>query len=242
MGIVLLNTWYSNGTVFGLGMKHASRSRTQYGEQEPQGEFSFLPSSRESRVNGKLMNPPRATSDERIEPRRSTLFDKLIDPPNRASRAKPQGAAEVQAPETQLELISFMIVDDVIPSCHVAHTILRSLGIPASQIHTATSLTDALRILRSTPLNMIISDLNLKDGSGLDLLHTVRRDSETRHMPFVMVTNTPDAQDVAEAKRLGVSSCLVKPLSVTSLEEHIEYALRVRNPKHHTMNVKGLKD
>jgi len=221
-------------------MKHASRRSTQYREEEAQGEFSLLPSPPESHAHGAPMKPPKATSDEPTEQRRSTLFDKLIDPPSRASRAKAQGAAELQAPETQLELISFMIVDDVIPSCHVAHTILRSLGIPASQIHTATSLADALRILRSTPLNMIISDLNLKDGSGLDLLHTVRRDSETRHMPFVMVTNTPDAQDVAEAKRLGVSSCLVKPLSVTSLEEHIEYALRVRNPKHYAMNAKGV--
>jgi two-component system chemotaxis response regulator CheY len=103
---------------------------------------------------------------------------------------------------------------------------LRSIGIPAKQIFIATNLADAARIMRTACIQVIISDLNLRDGSGLDLLHSVRANADTKHMPFILVTNTPELEHVTEAKQLGVSSCLVKPLSVSNLQHHIEYAVR----------------
>jgi CheY-like chemotaxis protein len=136
---------------------------------------------------------------------------------------------EPPAPEPQINMLSYLIVDDVIPSCHVAQTILRALGVPAKKIFIANNLQDAHRVMRGNPIQVIISDLNLTDGSGLDLLHSIRTRGETRHLPFVLVTNSPELEYITEAKQLGVSSCLVKPLSVATLQLHIEYAIRSYN-------------
>lgn len=180
---------------------------------------------------GAALSNYEAPSEPKVVPpqRRSSLFDKPLN--YEATKAAPQKTATLTARnaphlEVQLELLSFLIVDDVIPSCHVVHTILRSIGIPAPQIFIATNLADAVRVMRTSSIQVVISDLNLQDGSGLELLHSIRANSETKHMPFVLVTNTPELDDVTEAKKLGVSSCLVKPLSVANLQQHIEYAIR----------------
>jgi two-component system chemotaxis response regulator CheY len=197
-----------------------SRGKLKGDDAVAQGPFCPLPGSA-LRQQTTPIEPPAQ--------RRSSLFDRPITSPTRtASTPKEVALSARNAPQLELhiELLSFLIVDDVIPSCHVVHTILRSIGIPANQIYIATNLADAVRVMRTTSIQVIISDLNLKDGSGLDLLHSIRANSETKHMPFVLVTNTPDLSHVTEAKKLGVSSCLVKPLSVSNLQHHIEYAVR----------------
>lgn len=207
-------------------------NKAKRGHSTALGEFCPLPAYTLDHTSFEVDNteaPARPTQE------RSSLFGE----PLRTPLAKPKPPArpvdstgpsttttDAPLPEIQINTLSYLIVDDVIPSCHVAQTILRALGVSAKKIYMASNLYDAQRLMRTTPIQVIISDLNLTDGSGLDLLHSIRTKAETRHIPFVLVTNTPELAHITEAKELGVSSCVVKPLSVANLQLHIEYAIR----------------
>jgi two-component system chemotaxis response regulator CheY len=195
-----------------------------------QGPFCLLPISSWLKPTNDVVD----TEAHSLSPQRSSS---LFDRPPTAKPTEPLAAKDASltprtAPhvEAQMELLSFLIVDDVLASCHVAHTILRALGIPAKQIHIATNLSEALRVIRTTSIQMIISDLNLKGESGLDLLEAIRARMETRHISFLLVTNQPNLKKIAEAKKLGVSSCVLKPLSIANLQQHIEYSLQAPQP------------
>ncbi len=196
--------------------------KAKQGLSVAQGPFCPLPAYPPNEGDHTETTPPPVQE-------KSSLFGQ----PLRIAPAKPvaptvpsKSPCDAPPPEVQINMLSYLVVDDVIPSCHVAQTILRALGVSAKKIFMANNLQEAHRLMRSNLIQVIISDLNLTDGSGLDLLHCIRATAETRHIPFVLVTNTPELEHITEAKELGVSSCLVKPLSVANLQLHIEYAIR----------------
>jgi CheY-like chemotaxis protein len=210
--------------------------RVKPGLSAAQGEFCPLPAYT---LDAPINEADNTEAPPSPEQERSSLFGAPLRIPSArpALPVRPVSATgtsttacESLLPEVPINMLSYLIVDDVIPSCHVAQTILRALGVSAKKIYIASNLYDAHRLMRSTPIQVIISDLNLTDGSGLDLLYSIRAKAETRHIPFVLVTNTPELAHITEAKELGVSSCLVKPLSVANLQLHIEYAIRACNP------------
>jgi two-component system response regulator len=73
----------------------------------------------------------------------------------------------------------------------------------------------ALALLAERPVlpRLLLLDLRLSTGTGLDLLATLRADSRTQQLPIVMFTSSQEQRDVAEAYRLGANSYVIKPLA-----------------------------
>jgi CheY-like chemotaxis protein len=138
----------------------------------------------------------------------------------------------VFAPRTpqQMELLiptlSFLVVDDVRCTCEVMITLLRSLGAKSSKLFSATTLFGAMQTVRCHTIDVIISDLNLRVGTGLDLFEAVKNSPQAGKVAFMLVTNEPDADEIKRAKEMGVTAVLLKPLSMANLSEHLGYALR----------------
>lgn len=81
---------------------------------------------------------------------------------------------------------------------------------------------DALKILKSEKVDFIISDWNMPNMTGLELLKAVRADSELSGLPFLMVTAESLKDNIVLAVKEGVSNYIVKPFTAEVLSEKIE--------------------
>ncbi|HND85779.1 MAG TPA: response regulator [Pseudobdellovibrionaceae bacterium] len=72
------------------------------------------------------------------------------------------------------------------------------------------------------PIGMIISDWNMPNSTGLDLLKRVRSDSRFSKMPFILVTAEAEQSQVVEAVKAGVSAYVVKPFTADQLKAKLE--------------------
>jgi CheY-like chemotaxis protein len=128
------------------------------------------------------------------------------------------------------EKLNFLVVDDVPAMCQITANQLRALG--ALDVQTAGNGADALRLLQSRPIDLVLSDWNMPLMDGLELLRQIRADARLAHIPMVMVTADADRERIAQAINSGVSDLLVKPYTRQRLEDKIAGALsrRVRTP------------
>lgn len=90
---------------------------------------------------------------------------------------------------------------------------------------------EALRICRSRPISLIISDLHKPFINGLELLRDLRADPITRHIPFMLVTATPSYDIHDQCNQLGGDGYLVKPVQIAhfvDMATSLVYLHRVR--------------
>lgn len=78
------------------------------------------------------------------------------------------------------------------------------------------------------PFGLVISDWNMPNSTGLDLLKRVRGDSRFKMLPFLMVTAEAEQHQVAEAIKSGVDNYVVKPFTKESFVEKIEAVYKKR--------------
>ena len=72
------------------------------------------------------------------------------------------------------------------------------------------------------PVELVISDWNMPNATGLDLLKRVRADSRYKGLPFLLVTAETETAQVKEAFAAGVSHFVVKPFTAETIREKLE--------------------
>lgn len=117
----------------------------------------------------------------------------------------------------------FMVVDDFESMRKVTEAQLRSLGV--DQVITANNGAEALRILGTRHVDVVLSDWNMPVMSGLSLLKAIRADAKLHALPFLMITAEAARERVAEAISCGISDLIVKPYTARHLAMRIEKAL-----------------
>lgn len=116
--------------------------------------------------------------------------------------------------------IPILVVDDFAAMRKVVKTCLKQLGF--ENIAEAEDGAKALEKLQSGEFKLVISDWNMPNMMGLDLLKAVRADSKLAKVPFVMVTAEAQKENVLEAAKAGVSNYIVKPFSADQLKSKLE--------------------
>ena len=101
-----------------------------------------------------------------------------------------------------------------------------SLEAEGYQVLTAPDCRRAEELLRGEGLDVVISDIHLPDGNGVDLLRMVRE--YDLDLPVVLMTGAPSVETAARALELGALSYLVKPTQVAELVQVVEKAVRLR--------------
>lgn len=110
------------------------------------------------------------------------------------------------------------------PSLRALHaSFLRSQGF--EYVFEAGDGIQAIDMLRVQPIDLIMSDWQLEELSGLDLLHTVRGSVAMTGMPFVMLTTKKDMPRVKSAINLGATDYLIKPFKTAQLGMKLVMAL-----------------
>lgn len=75
-------------------------------------------------------------------------------------------------------------------------------------------------------IGLIISDWNMPNCTGLDLLKRVRGDSRFKHLPFILVTAEAEKTQIVEALQSGVSGYVIKPFTPEALKKQLEEAFK----------------
>ena len=113
-----------------------------------------------------------------------------------------------------------LVVDDFTTMRKVIKNLLRQSGY--QNVAEAEDGVAALKELRSQKIDFIISDWNMPNMTGIELLRAVRADSELSSLPFLMITAESLKDNVLEAVKAGVSNYIVKPFTAEVLSEKIE--------------------
>lgn len=121
---------------------------------------------------------------------------------------------------------TYLVVDDFETMRQITTNQLRTLG--AEKILVAKDGVDALKVLRTQYVDVILSDWNMPVMTGLELLKAVRADERLRHLPFLMVTAEAERPRVEQAVANGVTALVLKPYAPGQLLERIEKALTAK--------------
>lgn len=116
--------------------------------------------------------------------------------------------------------IKILIVDDFATMRKVIRNLLKQSGY--ENIVEAEDGVNALKILKSQKIDFVVSDWNMPNMSGLELLKAVRADEDLKTLPFLMVTAEALQENVVAAVKAGVSNYIVKPFTSETLDEKIK--------------------
>ncbi len=118
--------------------------------------------------------------------------------------------------------LTYLVVDDFETMCEITASQLRRLGV--KKVHTAKDGSEALRLLHSHPIDMVLSDWDMPVMNGLELLKAMRADDKLFSRPLVMITAEADRSRIEEAIACGVTSMMLKPYSLAQLTTRLEKA------------------
>jgi CheY-like chemotaxis protein len=108
-----------------------------------------------------------------------------------------------------------LVVDDHGDTLRSMQLLLRRLGY---EVLAAENMTDALQIAEEQPFDILLSDIGLPDGSGLELLKRIR---QTRDVPALALSGFGMDEDVERSRDAGFSDHLIKPVSIDRLQAAI---------------------
>lgn len=116
--------------------------------------------------------------------------------------------------------LTVLLVEDDGFALKLAQSVLRNLGV--GHVILARDGAEAIRILdsKATRADLIISDWNMPNVTGLDLLRHVRK--TWQNMPFIMLTGRATEDFVVAAKDNGVNGYVIKPFSPDQLMKKIQ--------------------
>ncbi len=130
---------------------------------------------------------------------------------------------DVKSLPTLNKKTTFLVVDDFEVMRKVNVNQLRQLG--AESIYTAKDGAEAMRILHTHAVDIVLSDWNMPVMNGLELLKTMRADPKLHAIPLIMITAEAERHKVEEAVANGVTSLLLKPYSPSQLMARVGKAL-----------------
>lgn len=107
-----------------------------------------------------------------------------------------------------------MAVDD---SATVRQVLQMTLEGAGYEVVEAVDGKDALSKLAGTSVDMMVTDLNMPNMDGIDLIKHVRQSPGNRFMPIIMLTTESQPEKKQEGKAAGASGWIVKPFKPEQL-------------------------
>ena len=115
--------------------------------------------------------------------------------------------------------MTVLVVDDFVTMRRIVRKILRDLDF--QNIIEAEDGLAALEVLKTTKVDLVVSDWNMPRMTGLELLKEVRATDKIKDTPFLMVTAEAQKENIVEAVKAKVSNYIVKPFTAATLEEKL---------------------
>lgn len=115
--------------------------------------------------------------------------------------------------------MKILAVDDSATMRRIIRNQLKQSGY--EEVDEAANGREALSLLTKAPYDLLITDWNMPDMSGLDLVKEVRRSEPIKTIPILMVTTVSTKEDIVTALKAGVNGYVVKPFDTATLQAKV---------------------
>ena len=120
--------------------------------------------------------------------------------------------------------LRFLVVDDFSTMRRIVCNLLKESGF--TDIEEAEDGTSALHKLRNGKFDFVVSDINMPNMNGVQLLGEMKKDPSLKHIPVLMVTAEARKDDILAAAQLGAAGYVVKPFTKAILEDKVVFILK----------------
>jgi two-component system chemotaxis response regulator CheY len=119
-----------------------------------------------------------------------------------------------------IEGTKFLVVDDFSTMRRIVRNLLKELGF--LNVQEAEDGVEALAKLRADEFDFVVSDLNMPNMTGIELLQAIRADEKLKHLPVLMVTAEAKKENIIMAAQAGANGYVVKPFTAATLDEKLK--------------------
>ncbi|MDE2310763.1 MAG: chemotaxis response regulator CheY [Betaproteobacteria bacterium] len=116
--------------------------------------------------------------------------------------------------------MKFLVVDDFSTMRRIVRNLLKELGF--ANVQEAEDGVDALNRLRGEDFDFVVSDWNMPNMTGIELLRAIRSDARLKHVPVLIVTSEAKRENIIEAAQAGASGYVVKPFTAATLDKKLK--------------------
>jgi two-component system chemotaxis response regulator CheY len=120
--------------------------------------------------------------------------------------------------------LRFLIVDDFSTMRRIVRGLLKEIGY--TDADEAEDGVVALQKLRNGRFDFVVSDINMPNMNGFQLLAEVKKDDKLKHIPVLMVTAEARKEDIVAAAQGGAAGYIVKPFTKATLEDKVVNILK----------------
>ena len=122
-------------------------------------------------------------------------------------------------PDTQ-----FLVVDDFSTMRRIVRNLLKELGF--IKVEEAEDGVMALQKLRGNNFDFVVTDWNMPNMTGIELLKGIRADAQLKSLPVLMITAEAKKENIVEAAQAGASGYIVKPFTAATLDEKLSKIMK----------------
>ena len=115
--------------------------------------------------------------------------------------------------------LKFLVVDDFSTMRRIVRNLLKESGF--TDADEAEDGVVALQKLRSNNFHFVVSDINMPNMNGFQLLKEIKSDEKLKHIPVLMVTAEARKEDIVLAAQSGAAGYIVKPFTPTTFGEKL---------------------
>ncbi|MCW8806598.1 MAG: chemotaxis response regulator CheY [Rhodanobacter sp.] len=117
--------------------------------------------------------------------------------------------------------MKILVVDDFSTMRRIVRNLLVEIGFSNPLIQEADDGNNALAMLRAGPFDLVVTDWNMPNMTGIDLLRAIRAEATLKGMPVLMVTAENNRDQIIAAAQAGVNGYVVKPFTAATLQEKL---------------------
>ncbi len=122
--------------------------------------------------------------------------------------------------------LNVLIVDDSAAIRKILVRVLSQTDLPIKQVHEANDGCEAMKIVEANEVSLILSDINMPNVDGLELLTQLRASPKWKDLSVVMITTEGSQAKVMEAVQLGAKGYVRKPFTAEQIKEKVLACLK----------------
>jgi two-component system, chemotaxis family, chemotaxis protein CheY len=117
--------------------------------------------------------------------------------------------------------VDVLIVDDSAAIRKILQRVLVQAEVSLGQVYEAADGLEAIAKLKTENINLVLSDINMPNMDGLQLLAQIKANTAWSNMPVIMITTEGSQAKVMEAVQLGAAGYVRKPFTAEQIKEKL---------------------
>ncbi len=113
----------------------------------------------------------------------------------------------------------FLVVDDFSTMRRIVRNLLKELGY--TNVEEAEDGAVALQKLQAGGFDFVVTDWNMPNMTGIELLQAIRASAQLKELPVLMITAEAKKENIIQAAQAGANGYIVKPFTAATMSEKL---------------------